>query len=98
MLPLNPILKDAFEKFEQDFLASIYLRVNTSNPRLQQPSAPVGKVPLQVLKELEHQSRPNFSTINFTATFARTASSCNTLWRSAYTVPRLLSKGSKTKF
>ena len=22
MLPLNPILKDAFEKFEQDFLAS----------------------------------------------------------------------------
>ena len=103
MLPLNPILKDAFEKFEQDFLASIYLRVNTSNSRLQQPSttrwdnlvlkisfknckicispkpsgAPVGKVPLQVLKELEHQARQNLSTINFTATFARTASSCN---------------------
>ena len=67
-----------------------YLRVNTSNPRLQQPSttrwdnlvlkisfknspkpsgAPVGKVP----------SRQNLSTINFTATFASTASSCNTL-------------------
>ena len=83
----------------------IYLRVNTSNPRLQQPSttrwdnlvlkisfkdliicispkpsgAPVGKVPLQVLKELEHQARQNLSTINFTATFARTASSCNTV-------------------
>ena len=84
----------------------IYLRVNTSNPGLQQPSttrwdnlvlkisfknfskicisqkpsgAPVGKVPLQVLKELEHQSRQNLSTINFTATFARTASSCNTV-------------------
>ena len=41
--------------------------------------APVGKVPLQVLKELEHQSKQNLSTINFTATFARTASSCNTV-------------------
>ena len=30
-------------------------------------------VPLQVLKELEHQA-----SINFTATFAKTASSCNT--------------------
>ena len=38
--------------------------------------APVGKVPLQVL---EHQSRQNLSTINFTATFARTASLCNTV-------------------
>ena len=70
----------------------IYLRVNTSNPRLQEldidfakicispkPSgAPVGKVPLQVLKELEHQARQNLSTINFTASLARTASYCNT--------------------
>ena len=39
----------------------------------------MGKVPLQVLKELEHQARQNLSTINFTATFARTASSCNTV-------------------
>ena len=37
----------------------------------------MGKVPIQVLKELEHQSRQNLSTINFTPTFARTASSCN---------------------
>ena len=90
----------------------IYLRVNTSNPQLQQPSttrldnlvlkisfqelntdfakicispkpsgAPVGKVPLQVLKDLEHQARQNLSTINFTATFARTASSCNTIMK-----------------
>ena len=98
----------------------IYLRVNTSNPRLQQPSttrwdnlvlkisfknliqilqksvsyvdfakicispkpsgAPVGKVPLQALKELEHQARQNLSTINFTATFSRAASSCNTVF------------------
>ena len=40
--------------------------------------APMGKVPLQVLKELEHQARQNLSTINFTATFAKTASNCNT--------------------
>ena len=40
--------------------------------------APMGKVPLQVLKELEHQARQNLSTINFTATFAKTASACNT--------------------
>ena len=39
----------------------------------------MGKVPLQVLKELEHQARQNLSTIHFIATFARTASSCNTV-------------------
>ena len=38
----------------------------------------MGKVPLQVLKEFEHQARQNLSTINFTATFAKTASACNT--------------------
>ena len=27
MLPLNPILKDAFEEFEQDFLASNYIPI-----------------------------------------------------------------------
>ena len=109
MFPLNPILKDAFEKFEQDFLASNlpegkYIKTPASTAKyykvgqpcfedkLQElntdfakicispkPSgAPVGKVPLQVLKELEHQARQNLSTINFTATFARTAS-CNTV-------------------
>ena len=112
MLPLNPILKDAFEKFEQDFLTSNlpegkYIKPPASTAKyykvgqpcfedkLQElntgldfakicispkPSgAPVGKVPLQVVKELEHQARHNVSTINFTATFARTASSCNTV-------------------
>ena len=111
MLPLNPILTDTFEKFEQDFLASNlpegkYIKPPASTAKyykvgqpcfedkLQElntdfakkicispkPSgAPVGKVPLQVLKELEHQSRQNLSTINFTATFVRTASSCNTV-------------------
>ena len=110
MLPLNPIVKDAFEKFEQDFLASNlpegkyikppastakYYKVgqpffedklqelNTDFAKIRispKPSgAPMGKVPLQVLKELEHQARQNLSTINFTATFAKTASSCNTV-------------------
>ena len=110
MLPLNPILKDAFEKFEQDFLASNlpegkYIKPPASTAKYYkegQPcfedklqelntdfcknlylskasGTPVGKVPLQVLKELEDQVRQNLSTINFTATFARTASSCNTV-------------------
>ena len=110
ILQLNPILKDPFEKFEQDFLASNlpegkYIKPPASTAKyykvgqpcfqdnLQElntdfakicispmPSgAPVDKVPLQVLKELEHQARHNLSTINFTATFARTASSRNTV-------------------
>ena len=40
------------------------------------PGAPMGKVPLPILKELEHQARQNISTLNFTAAFAKT-SSCN---------------------
>ena len=38
----------------------------------------MGNVPLPVLMKLEHQARQNLSTINFTAAFAKTASSCNT--------------------
>ena len=110
MLPLNPILKDAFLKFEQDFLASNlpegkyiknpaltakYYKVgqlcfvdklqalNTDFAKIcisPKPSgAPMGKVPLQVLKELEHQARQNLSTLSSTASFAKTASSCNTV-------------------
>ena len=37
----------------------------------------MGKVPLPVLNELEHQARQNLSTINFMAAFAKTSSSCN---------------------
>ena len=110
MLPLNPILKDAFEKFEQDFLAcnlpegkyikppastAKYCKVgqpcfedklqelNTDFAKIcisPKPSgAPMGKVPLQVLKELEHHCRQNLFTINFTATFTKTASACSTV-------------------
>ena len=103
-------MKDTFEKFKQDFLASNspegkYIKPPASTAKyykLGQPcfedklqelntdfakicispkpsGAPMGKVPLQVLKELEHQARQNLSTINFTAIFAKTASSCNTV-------------------
>ena len=41
------------------------------------PWAPMAKVPLQILRELEHQARKNISTLNFTAAFAKTSSSCN---------------------
>ena len=37
----------------------------------------MAKVPLPILKELEHQARQNISTLNFTTTFAKTSSSCN---------------------
>ena len=39
--------------------------------------APVARVPLPVLKELELQARQNISTLNFTAAFTKTSSSCN---------------------
>ena len=41
------------------------------------PGAPMGKVPLPILKKLEHQAMQNISTLNFTAAFAKTSSSCN---------------------
>ena len=37
----------------------------------------MGKVPLPILKALEHQARQNISTLNFTAAFSKTSSSCN---------------------
>ena len=93
MLPLTPFSKMLLKNLNKISWPPIYLRVNTSNPQLQQRSTtrykicispkpsgtPMGKVPLQVLKELEHQARQNLSTIKLTATFTRTASSCNTV-------------------
>ena len=108
MLPLNSIIKDAFDKFDQDFQAANlpegkYIRAPPSTAKwykVGQPcyedkmqelntdfakicispkpsGAPMGKVPLPILKELEHQARQNISTLNFTTTFAKTSSSCN---------------------
>ena len=54
---------------------SNYNKINQISPK---PSgAPMGKVPLPILKELEHPARQNISTLNFTTTFAKTSSSCN---------------------
>ena len=109
MLPLSSHIKDAFDKFEQDFLASNlpegkYIKpppstakwykvgqscfedkmqeLNTDFSKIcisPKPSgAPMVKVPLPVLKELEHQARQNLSAINFTAAFAKSSSPCNT--------------------
>ena len=113
MLPLNSIIKDAFDMFDQDFQAANlpegkYIRapptakwhkvgqpcyedkmleLNTDFAKIcisPKPSgAPMGKVPLPILKELEHQARQNISMLNFTTTFAKTASSCNSTLESA---------------
>ena len=119
MLPLSPYLKDAFEKFEQDFQGSNlpegkYIKPSASpakwhkvgypcfEDRMQElnsdfakicispklSGAPMGKVPLQVLKELEHQARQNFCSINFAATF----------WKSARAILSRLLRKSKAKF
>ena len=108
MLPLSSVIKDAFDKFEQDFQAANlpegkYIKPPPSTTKLYKvgqpcyeekiqelntdcakicitpkpPGAPMGKVPLPILKELEHQARQNISTLNFTAAFAKTSSSCN---------------------
>ena len=108
MLPLSTPIKDAFDTFEHDFLASNLPECKYIKPlpstakwykvgqpcyedKIQQlntdfskicispkPSgAPMGKVSLPVLQELEHQARQNLSSINFMAASAKTSSSCN---------------------
>ena len=66
----QPCFEGKLQELNSDF-AKICIPPKTSG-------APMGKVPLQDFKELEHQARQNLSTINFAATFAKTASSCNT--------------------
>ena len=65
----QPTFQDKIQELNTDF-AKICI---TPRP----PGAPVAKVPLPVLKELEHQARQKISTLNFTAAFAKTSSSCN---------------------
>ena len=64
----QPCYQDKYQELNTDF-AKICI---TPKP----PGAPMGKVPLPILKELEHQARQNISTLNFTAAFAKTSSSC----------------------
>ena len=62
----QPCYEEKFQELNTDF-------AKTPKP----PGAPMGKVPLPFLKELEQQARQNISTLNFTAAFAKTSSSCN---------------------
>ena len=64
----QPCYEDKIQELKTDF-AKICISPKPSG-------APLGKVPLPILKELEHQARPNISTLNFTTIFAKT-SSCN---------------------
>ena len=65
----QPCYQDKYQELNTDF-AKICIIPKPSG-------APMGKVPLPILKELEHQARQNISTPNFTAAFAKTSSSCN---------------------
>ena len=122
MLPLNSILKDAFEKYEQDFLASNLPEGKYIKPRLQQPSTITWdnlvlkisfKNLIQILpKSVSLQSPLGPLWARFLYKFLRNLNiklpsishlpplglppPVTLLWRSAYTVPRLPSKVSKT--
>ena len=65
----QPCYEDKIQELNTDF-SKISISPKPSG-------APMGKVPLLVLKELEHQARQNLSTINFMDAFAKTLSSCN---------------------
>ena len=65
----QPCYQDKYQELNTDF-AKICITPKPSG-------APMGKVPLPILKELEHQARQNISTLNCTAAFAKTSSSCN---------------------
>ena len=65
----QPCYQDKYQELNTDF-AKICITPKPSG-------APMGKVPLPILKELEHQARQNISTLSFTAAFAKTSSSCN---------------------
>ena len=65
----QPCFQDKIQELNTDF-AKICITPKPSG-------APMGKAPLPVLKELEHQARQNISTLNFTTAFAKTSSFCN---------------------
>ena len=108
MLSVNPTLKEALDKFEQDFkptnlpegkfikpppsTAKWYkLRNSCLEEKMQElntdfasicispkPSGtPMGKIPMQVVKEFEHQARLNLCTLNYSAAFNQVISECN---------------------
>ena len=86
----QPCFDDKLQELNTDF-AKICISPKPSG-------APMGKVPLQVLKELEHQVRQNLSTINFTVTFTKTASACNTVMEKCQHSIKATFKGLKARF
>ena len=129
MLPLNPILKDAFEKFEQDILASNlpegkYIKPPASTAKyykvgqpcfedklqerntdlqksvfLQSPLGPLwARFPYKFLRNLNIKPGRIFLPSILQLLSLGQPPPVTLLWRNAYTVPRLPSKGSKIKF
>ena len=81
----QPCYEDKIQELNTDF-AKICITPKPSG-------APMGKIPLPILKELEHQARQNISTLNFTAAFAKTSSSCNaTLEKCQYSLKSTFKK------
>ena len=81
----QPCYEDKIQELNTDF-AKICITPKPSG-------APMGKVPLPILKELEHQARQNISTLNFATTFAKTSSSCNsTLEKCQYSLKSTFKK------
>ena len=65
----QPCYEEKIQELNTDFAKICF----TPKP----PGAPMGTVPLSILKKLEHQARQNISMLNFTAAFAKTSSTCN---------------------
>ena len=67
---LGHCFEDKLQELNTDFA-----KICLSPPK---PSgAPMGKVPLPVVKEFEHQARQNLCILNFSVAFTKTASECN---------------------
>ena len=73
----QPCYEDKIQELNTDF-GKIYITPKPSG-------APMGKVPLPILKELEHQARQNISTLNFTAPLPRLLTPVLPLLRSVNT-------------
>ena len=74
----QPCYEDKIQELYTDF-AKICITPKPSG-------APMGKIPLQILKELEHQAKQNISMLNFAPTFAKTFSCNATLEKCQYSL------------
>ena len=59
--------------------------------------APMGKVPMQVVKEFEHQAGQNLCILNFSAAFNQVISECNLIMESCRDSLKATSKWVKTQ-